>query len=103
VRAKGLPLKQRAVSATFWSGSEIFLRLGLQFGMSIVLARLLSPEDFGTVALLWMFTGIANVFVALMTMSALRALVFAGVCWLFKLDALYNLIELLRGRKPEAA
>ena len=38
---------------------------------------------------------------ALMMMSALGALIFASVCYLFKLDALQNLIELLRGRKAQ--
>ena len=60
---KASGLKQHAVFATVWSGSEIFLRQGLQFIASVALARLLSPEDFGTVALLSMFTGIATVFV----------------------------------------
>lgn len=35
------------------------MRQGLQFAVAIVLARLLSPEEFGTVALLYLFTGIA--------------------------------------------
>jgi O-antigen/teichoic acid export membrane protein len=56
-------LKQRAISATLWSGADIFLRQGLQFVVSIALARLLSPEEFGTIALLYLFTGIASAFV----------------------------------------
>ena len=39
------------------------MRQGLQFGISIALARLLSPEEFGTIALLYLFTGIASAFV----------------------------------------
>ena len=39
------------------------MRQGLQFGISIALARLLSPEEFGTIALLYLFTGIAGAFV----------------------------------------
>lgn len=58
-----MSLKSRALSATLWSGAEIFIRQGLQFGVSIALARLLSPEEFGTIALLYLFTGIANAFV----------------------------------------
>lgn len=56
-------LKQRAISATLWSGADIFLRQGLQFGVSIALARLLSPDEFGTIALLYLFTGLASAFV----------------------------------------
>lgn len=56
-------LKQRALSATVWSGTDILLRQGLQFVVAVTLARLLSPSDFGTIALLALFTGIATVFV----------------------------------------
>lgn len=56
-------LKQKAKSAVLWSGADILLRQGLQFGISIALARMLSPEEFGTIALLYLFTGIASAFV----------------------------------------
>lgn len=56
-------LKKKAKIAVLWSGADILLRQGLQFGISIALARMLSPEDFGTIALLYLFTGIASAFV----------------------------------------
>lgn len=56
-------LKQRALTATLWSGIDVFFRQGMQFVFSIVLARLLSPEEFGTIALLYLFIGIASAFV----------------------------------------
>ena len=56
-------LKQRAFTATAWSGADILLRNGIQFVVSVVLARLLVPEDFGIVAMLYLFTGIAGAFV----------------------------------------
>lgn len=56
-------LKKRSVNATLWSAADIFMRKGLAFIISIVLARLLSPEEFGTIALLYLFTGIASAFV----------------------------------------
>ena len=59
----GDTLKERSVRATFWSGVEIFLRRGLQFGVSIALARILEPEDFGTIGILLFFIGIASHFV----------------------------------------
>ena len=49
--------------ATAWSGADILLRQGLQFAVTIALARLLSPEEFGIVALLSLFIGIASAFV----------------------------------------
>ena len=58
-----MSLKTKALSATLWSGADILMRQGLQFGISIALARLLSPEEFGTIALLYLFTGIASAFV----------------------------------------
>ncbi len=56
-------LKARALSATLWSGADALLSHALLFVVSIILARLLSPEEFGTVALLSLFTGLASVFV----------------------------------------
>ncbi len=41
----------------------MFLRQGLQLVVTVVLARLLSPEEFGTIALLSLFIGISSVFV----------------------------------------
>lgn len=38
-------------------------RQGLQLGLSIVLARLLTPREFGTIALLSLFLGVAGAFV----------------------------------------
>lgn len=54
-------IKQRAVIATLWSGGDIVLRQGMQFFATIVLARLLSPSDFGVVAMLALFIGVAYV------------------------------------------
>lgn len=38
-------------SAVLWSGIDIFFRQGLQFFISMALARLLNPSDFGTLAI----------------------------------------------------
>jgi teichuronic acid exporter len=56
-------LKQQAVSATVWSGADLLLRQGLQAGVTIALARLLSPAEFGTIALLSLFIGLAGAFI----------------------------------------
>lgn len=58
-----MALKHKAFDATLWSGADMLLRQGLQFAVSIALARLLSPEEFGVIALLYLFTGIASAFV----------------------------------------
>jgi len=39
------------------------MRQGLQFFISILLARLLAPEDFGVIAMLYVFIGLAGLFI----------------------------------------
>jgi O-antigen/teichoic acid export membrane protein len=56
-------LTRRAKSAAIWSGLDVTLRQALQLGFSIALARLLGPAEFGTVAILYIFSGIAATFV----------------------------------------
>jgi O-antigen/teichoic acid export membrane protein len=56
-------LEHRAVAATWWSAIEITARYGVQFVVMIVLARLLTPADFGLIAMLLVFTTIAALFV----------------------------------------
>jgi len=45
-----------------WSGADIFSRQGLQFVISVVLARILGPGEYGTIALLYIFVELAGVF-----------------------------------------
>ena len=52
-----------AASAGVWSALDLLFRQGVQFGMSVVLARLLVPADFGLIALLTFFTALATVIV----------------------------------------
>lgn len=53
----------RASSATIWGVVEVSGRYGLQFFVTIFLARLLSPQDFGLVAMVLVFTSVALVIV----------------------------------------
>lgn len=55
------PFAQRAAHATWWSALEITSRYGVQIVVTIVLARLLSPSDFGLIAMLLVFTNIGTV------------------------------------------
>lgn len=54
--------KQRAAAAGLWSALDIVLRQGVQFVVTMVLARLLAPEDFGIIALLSFFTTLSITF-----------------------------------------
>lgn len=56
-------LHQKTTSAAKWSALDVFMRQGAQFVITIVLARILVPEDFGVIAMLSMFTGVAGVFI----------------------------------------
>jgi teichuronic acid exporter len=52
-----------AAKASAWSALDIILRQGVQFVVTVILARLLAPEDFGIIALLTFFTSLSIVFV----------------------------------------
>lgn len=54
-------LTRRAAYATWWSAIEIAARYGVQIVVTIVLARLLTPGDFGLIAMLLVFTNIGAV------------------------------------------
>lgn len=55
--------KNRVLSSLFWKLMERGGTQGIQFIVSIILARLLLPEDYGIIALVVIFTSIAGVFV----------------------------------------
>ena len=48
----------------FWKFCERFLNQGISFVVSLVLARMLLPEDYGTVALVSVFINLSSVFVS---------------------------------------
>lgn len=51
----------RGLIATAWSAADGLLRQAVQLAVAIVLARLVSPAEFGTVALLALFLAVAGV------------------------------------------
>jgi len=55
--------KTKVVSGLIWKLLERLGSQGLQFIITIILARLLTPSDYGTVALITIFISVANVFV----------------------------------------
>jgi teichuronic acid exporter len=56
-------LGERSLRAVFWSGSDLLVRQGLRFGVTVLLAHLVSPEDFGTIAMLYFFMGFGTLFI----------------------------------------
>lgn len=53
----------KSISAFIWKLLERFGYLGAQFILQIILARILSPQNYGTLSLMMIFTTIANVFI----------------------------------------
>lgn len=56
-------IKSQVITSLLWKLMERGGTQGIQFIVQIVLARLLLPEEYGTIALLTIFMAIANVFV----------------------------------------
>ena len=53
-------IRQRTLSGLGWSGAHQVLGAVLQFSISVVLARLLSPKDFGLIGMVMVLTGFAS-------------------------------------------
>lgn len=56
-------LKAKVLSSLIWKILERGGTQGIQFIIQIILARLLSPEDYGVIAIIMIFIALANVFV----------------------------------------
>lgn len=56
-------LAKHAAGAAWWSAIEITSRYGMQFIVTLALARLLLPTDFGLMALLMIFTSVGGILV----------------------------------------
>lgn len=53
-------LKDKTIKGTFWSAADAFLGRGVSFVVGLVLARLLSPEEYGIIGISLTFTIIIN-------------------------------------------
>ena len=56
-------MRNKVISSLFWRFAERVGAQGVAFIVSLILARLLAPEVYGTIALVTVFTSILNVFV----------------------------------------
>ena len=52
-------LRKQTIISVIWNGIQRFSNQGLQFVVSIILARLLAPTQFGLIAMVNVFTGIS--------------------------------------------
>lgn len=53
-------LKDKTVKGVAWSGIDNVLQFGVSFVVSIVLARLLTPDDYGLIGLITIFTAVCT-------------------------------------------
>ena len=56
-------IASQSIKGVIWSAVERFSLQGVQFFIGIVLARLLSPSDFGMIGMLTIFLSISQIFV----------------------------------------
>ena len=56
-------LKSKAVKGVVWNAVNTYSIQGLQFVLGIILARLLSPSDYGLIGMTGIFFAISNVFI----------------------------------------
>ena len=56
-------VKQETLSGVKWNAIERFSVQGVYFLLGLVMARLLTPEDFGAIAMLGVFLAISNTFI----------------------------------------
>lgn len=56
-------LREKSVRGVAWSAIERFSLLGIQFVIQVVLARLLTPEDYGIVGILAVFLAVSQTFI----------------------------------------
>ena len=56
-------LREKSVRGVAWSAIERFALLGIQFVIQVILARLLTPEDYGIVGILAVFLAVSQTFI----------------------------------------
>lgn len=56
-------IKKKTIYGLFWSSVERFSVQGIQFILGLIMARLLSPKEFGIVGMLTIFLAVADAFV----------------------------------------
>lgn len=59
----GENIRSQAINGAKWAMIEKFSLQIIQFGLGIILARLLTPDDYGTIGMIAVFIAISNVFI----------------------------------------
>jgi len=58
-----LSLKQKTISGLLWSFIDQFANLGISFIVGIILARILSPREFGLIGMITVFIAVSETFI----------------------------------------
>ena len=101
-------MKEKVAKGLFWKLLENGGAQGIQFVIAIILARLLSPSEYGVVGIIMIFITIANVFVqngfstALVQKKDADQMDFSSVCY-FELAAALVLYGILYGAAGQIA
>ena len=61
--ANDISLKQKTISGLIWSFVDIFAGQGIKFIVGILLARILSPREFGLIGMITIFIAISQAFI----------------------------------------
>lgn len=56
-------LKDKTIKGTIWTGLESVLRYGVSFVVGVILARLLSPDDYGLIGILTIFIAVFEIII----------------------------------------
>lgn len=57
-------LKDKTVKGTIWSGIDNVAQFGTTFIVGVILARLLTPDDYGLIGIIGIFTAISNTLIS---------------------------------------
>ncbi len=90
-----MSLKKKIVHGMFWQGLEKIGCYGMRFVISVIMARLLSPEEFGVIAIMSVFITLSNVFVDSGFSTSLiqkKDMVQADCCSAFYINILMSLV-----------
>ena len=69
-----MSLKNQALSGVYWSSMQLLGTQAIGFGVSLILARLLLPAEFGLIAMLGIFIGLATTLInSGLTQSLIRS------------------------------
>ena len=60
-----MSLREKTISGVIWNGVGKFFLYGIEFIIGIILARLLTPEEFGLIATIMVVIVVSDVFINL--------------------------------------